>query len=419
MVSTLKPRGKVVILSAGQPSATPRLIKEAKTLYYTGFDVSVLYCPTSPWADIFDQQLFSDYPKIHWIKVGYHSKHNIISYCLARVRRKVSELLFRIIGDKFRLAECSLVLFNKELEKTTCSIKADLYIGHNIGTLPALVEASKKYKAKSIFDFEDFHRGESVENSYQFKLISKVENKFIPLIDILTSASPAITETYKSIFPEKEIITINNIFPLAYALKEIKELPEKPLKLFWFSQYIGKKRGLENVIKAMSSFNSDEITLTLLSSCSCEMRDYFISLASTYNLNHDQLIFIDPVEEKEIVSIASQHHIGLASEVAHIPNRDLCLTNKIFMYLLAGNTLVLSDTNAQKDFLKTYPGIGLLYKQDNSFDLTRLLKQYIDQPKLLHQHRVSSLELAKKELNWDIEGAKWLKLVQNIIDNND
>jgi glycosyltransferase involved in cell wall biosynthesis len=323
--------------------------------------------------------------------------------------------IYKLIGNHFDAAIKSSVLFSQELKTAALKCKADLYIGHNLGALPAIVKASQKFNAKSIFDFEDFHRGES----YQSKVLSKVENKYIPLIDILTAASPAITEAYKSIFPNKEITTINNLFPLAYAIKEIKELPETPLKLFWFSQYVGKKRGLENVIRTMSSFHHDEITLTLLGSCSYEMRDYFLSLASSYNLNHNQLIFIDPVEEKEIVKIASQHHIGLASEVAHIPNRELCLTNKIFMYLLAGNALALSDTNAQKDFLKTYPGIGLLYKQDSPSDLTRLLQQYMDQPELLHQHRVSSLEVSKRELNWNIEGVKWLKLVQKVIDNSD
>lgn len=415
MLSTLKLRGKVVILSAGQPSATPRLIKEATTLYYNGFDVSVLYCPTSPWADIFDQKLFNDYPKIHWIKVGYHSKHNIISYCLARVRRKVSELLFRIIGNKFCLAESSLVLFNKELKKTACSIKADLYIGHNIGTLPATVAAAKKYCAKAIFDLEDYHRGEHLLDSNQTRLIIFIENKYLPNLCYATAASPLIMESYKMHFQDLPIYTIQNTFPRCYAQKKISSIPDVPLKLFWFSQHIGKKRGLETVIESISRFAKYEITLTLLGTASNEIKIYFQSLSQKLNLSEKQLVFLDPVSEKEIVQIASRHHIGLACEYAHNVNRDLCLTNKIFKYLLAGNALILSDTYAQKAFLNDNPGIGTLYNQNNVEELTSVLKTYFIDSELLLFHRQNALELSKTKFNWDIEQFQFLDIVKSVL----
>lgn len=409
-------KDKIVLITSAQPSANPRLVKEAKSLLLAGYRVSVIWCPISPWADEFDQQLFNDFPTIKWIKAGCHTKFDPLGFLYARIRQKIWLLIYKLIGNHFDAAIKSSVLFSQELKTSTLKYKADLYIGHNLGALPAIFKASKIYNAKSLFDLEDFHRGESNEKSYQSILARKVEKKYIPRINILTAASPAITEAYKSIFPAMDIITINNVFPLDYAIKEIKNSPEKsPLRLFWFSQHIGKKRGLENVIKAISSLHHEKITLTLLGSCSKEMKYYFLSLASSNNLKHDQLIFLNPVEEKDIVRIASKHDIGLASEISHTPSRDLCLTNKIFIYLLAGNALVLSDTNAQKKFIETYPCVGLLYNQDNPSDLSRLLLEYINKPILLHQHKLSSLQLATKELNWGVEEIKWMQLVKKMI----
>jgi glycosyltransferase involved in cell wall biosynthesis len=405
----------ICLISSAQPSANPRMLKEAKALFNSGYKVNVIWCPLSTWADELDQKLFTDFPDINWVKAGYHSRFQPLGYWYARVRQKIWQWLYKIVGNQFDAGIKSLVLFSQELTSVALGHKADLYIGHNLGALPATVKASKKHNAKSIFDFEDFHRGESHEKSYQTILVCKVENKYMPHVDIFTAASPAITAAYKSIFPGKDIITINNVFPMAYAINEIKVLPEKSqLKLFWFSQFIGMKRGLESVFNAISSFQNGEISLTLLGSCSNEMKNYFLSLASSNNLQHDQLTFLNPVEEKEIVKIASQHHIGLASEISHIANRDLCLTNKIFIYLLAGNAIILSDTNAQKDFLKTYSDIGVLYNQNNPSDLKHHLQQYIDQPELLHKHRLSSLHLAIKELNWDIEAVKWIHIVKKL-----
>ena len=70
--------------------------------------------------------------------------------------------------------------------------KADLYIGHNLGSLTAIVKASKKYNAKSVFDFEDFHRGELEQNSLNTSMIIKVEDRYIPNVTSISAASPAI-----------------------------------------------------------------------------------------------------------------------------------------------------------------------------------------------------------------------------------
>jgi hypothetical protein len=40
-------------------------------------------------------------------------------------------------------------------------------------------------------------------------------------------------------------------------------------------------------------------------------------------------------------------------------NRNLCLTNKIWSYLLAGLFIVASETEAQRRFLEDFPGHGV------------------------------------------------------------
>jgi glycosyltransferase involved in cell wall biosynthesis len=161
----------------------------------------------------------------------------------------------------------------------------------------------------------------------------------------------------------------------------------------------------------MSFFRVEEITLTLLGSASTNIKQYFKNLMHSYNLRTDQLFFLDSVPEEQIVSIASMHHIGLASEFVHNENRDLCLTNKLFMYLLAGNAIVATDTLAQKTFLEDNQGIGSLYEQEDAVDLSRVLKNYIDNPELLDNHRKNSLKLGKTQYNWDIEKSHFLNNV--------
>jgi glycosyltransferase involved in cell wall biosynthesis len=231
----------------------------------------------------------------------------------------------------------------------------------------------------------------------------------------MTSASPAISRAYGLIFPSQSIATVNNCFPFEYSIENIKSIPQRPLKLFWFSQYVGGQRGLETVFKAMSFFRVEEITLTLLGTSSIKIKQYFYNLLTSYSLRAEQLVFLDPISEEKIASIASMHHIGLASEFVHNENREVCLTNKLFMYLLAGNAIVATDTSAQKTFLEDNQGIGSLYEQEDAVDLSRVLKNYIDNPELLDNHRRNSLKLGKTKYNWDIEKSHFLNNVAKVL----
>jgi glycosyltransferase involved in cell wall biosynthesis len=405
---------KVVFISSAQPSANPRLVKEAKSLVQAGYLVSVIWCPISAWADEFDQQLFNEFPTIKWIKAGYHAKKDPFGYFLARIRQKTWQYFYILIGNHFNASVKSLVLYSQELNSIALQEEAHLYIGHNLGALPAIIKAAKKYNAKSFFDFEDFHRGEGTEGTLQTKLVKEIENKYIPLVDSITTASPAITEVYKAIFPNKNFTTINNCFSLSYAVECLQKIPDRPLKLFWFSQYVGRQRGLQTVIKAISNFKSDEITLTLLGTATDEIKEYFYALLDEVGLIKSQVSFLDPVKESEIVKIAATHHIGLAAEYVHIANRDLCLTNKLFMYMLAGNALLMTDTKSQQFFYQENSNIGLLYEQENVPSMVNALKYYLDNPTILDEHREKSLQLAETKYNWDLEKYHYLLLLENI-----
>jgi glycosyltransferase involved in cell wall biosynthesis len=406
---------QVLFVTSAQVSANPRLLKEVLCLFQSGFEIKVIWCPISPWADDFDKKLFANFLNIQWIKSGYHPKVQPIGYWYARIRQKFWRSVYKLVGDRCDAAIKSLVLFSQELTSIALDNKADLYIGHNLGALPAIVKASKKFNAKSVFDFEDYHRGELEKSDLNTRVIINTENRYIPHVSSITAASPSISKAYGTVFPFQSITTINNCFPLDYAIEQIKSIPQLPLKLFWFSQYVGKRRGLETVLKAMSFFRKEEITLTLLGSASTNIKQYFYNLLESYSLKTDQLVFLDTISEEKIASIASMHHIGLASEFAHNQNRDLCLTNKLFMYLLAGNATLATDTSAQKYFLKENQGIGSLYEQENAIDLSRVLKNYIDNPELLDIHRKNALQLGKDKYNWNIEKEQFLKNVEQVL----
>ena len=404
----------IVLISSGQPSANPRLVKEAIAYTAAGYVVTVIYCPLSPWADMYDKELFKKYASIKWLCAGYHPAEQKALYLFARLRQKMYQYLFRAGIRNAFTAVRSMSLFTQELIAAAKRTKADVYAGHNLNALPAVVAAADANSVSAVFDFEDFHRGEDVENSAHWKKVTIVEDQYVNRLRYATAASPLITEAYSKLYPSVKITTINNCFPLRYLQTERKNNDEGGLKLFWFSQFVGKKRGLETVIEAIGYTGNSKISLTLLGNCSEDIQAYFLSFANKIGLLEHQLRFIPAVAEEDISTIAAMHDIGLACEIPHVVNREICLTNKIFLYLLTGNSILFSNTKAQTHFFKSYPETGAIYPYDNAKELAVILQRYAQDQELLKRHKEAALSLGKIFFNWEAEQQILLKLVSDL-----
>ena len=106
-----------------------------------------------------------------------------------------------------------------------------------------------------------------------------------------------------------------------------------------------------------------------------------------------------------ILAGQTSHH-----RVEKIPeNRNVCLTNKIFTYLLAGNAIIFSETDAQKQ-LNDEHLLGMSFGNANVTALANAIAYYKDEKKLQVQ-KEHNLHLAATVFNWEVEGKKLLKVI--------
>ena len=404
---------KIVIISSGQPSANPRAVKEAILLSQNSFDVTFIYCPLSPWADAFDENLFAENDSIKWIRVGFHPIKNKLGYWYARARKKSWFIINKFFQNKFESSVKSTVLFSQELLQEGLKHKADLYIGHNLGAIAAVYMSAKKYNAKTGFDAEDFHRGEFTDNDVQRQISISIENNFFPKMDYCTVASPLIGEAYREIFPAQLFTVINNVFSIKYLKEENTTKQKKTMDLFWFSQFIGSKRGLETVLLALNQCNELDIKLHLLGNVSESYKRNILSILN----NKSKISFLPPAASEDIFQIARNYDVGIASEPAFSENNNMALSNKIYTYLLSGNALLLSSTKAQSAFFEEYPKVGILYKLNDDQDLAHGFKKLYNDRLLLEKMKENSLQLANI-LNWENEGKIFLTIVKTALNSN-
>lgn len=405
---------KVVFVTSAQPSANPRMLKSALTLSELGYDVTVIYARISSWANEFDSQLFESNNRIKWIGVGLLNKKSIFSYYF-RVRQNLWKLFEHLTSCRFLWTARGFTMYSQELEKMALQFKADLYIGHNLGALRAIVLAAKKFNSISIFDFEDYHSGEQHQERIAYQLVKKYESVYVPRVNYLTASSYLITELYKSTFQNIRIQTVLNVFSVKNAVDQIRPYSNAPLKLFWFSQFVGLERGLQSVLKAMSCFDKGEIQLTIVGNCNDEVKEYFLKLISDLQLSESEIKFNGVVSEIELFRIMQTHHVGIAAEVVNVLNREVCLTNKIFCYMLGGLALAVSNTKAQIELLKANKKIGFVFDTNDEQTLVEGLRNYIQYPSLLQHDRENSLLVAKETYNWEVQSLSWSSLIKEVL----
>lgn len=407
---------KIVLITSGQPSLNPRMVKEADALTDAGYEVTVLYAYWNNWGTQHDKQLLSE-KKWKAIRLGGDPQQKTVIYFFSRLIHRICMFTSRKTGNYKYFADSAIARSSYFLIKGAKKHKADLYIAHNLGALPAAVKTSLKYKKPCGFDAEDFHRQEGTDdiNSFQYKITKYIEDRYLPVVDYITASSPLIAEQYAFLYNRK-VTTILNVFPKTGLPAIINKNIDNSLRLFWFSQTIGPNRGLEMIIEGMGLTKID-IELHLLGHPVNNYKQHLLKLANIAGINTSKLYFYEPIKAGEIFSLAKKFDVGLASDINLCLNRNIALTNKIFTYIQSGLAVAVNNTLAQSALMHQYPKAGKIY--NNAMGLSAILISYHENRELLYQTKKESFEIGQSQLNWECESEKFLQIVNETINRDE
>ena len=408
---------RICLVTPGQPSTNPRLVKEADALTQAGYEVQVVACKYQEWADEADAA-FSDRDwSIHWLHYGPMASRPRDLW--QRARRRTSKELVGLVGTQLGLTERAFHYAIPELTRRVQQIPADLYIAHNLAALPAAYRAAQVHDAALGFDAEDFHRGElpdTPENDLDRRITADLEERYIPSCDYVTAASDGIAAAYADVLDIEPPTTILNVFPWSEREQEVpeaeidSEVPDGKQSLYWFSQTIGPDRGLEDALRALP-FLPDEVVLSLRGQWSSGYEDTFRRQAEQLGVA-DRIRHLDLVPPDELIPRTSHHDIGLALEQPSVStNRTICLTNKLFTYLLAGVPFVATDTPGQRPVVEDLPEVARLYAPGEMEAFTERAAELLAASGLGEK----SLRAARQRYCWEVEQSTFLQVVNDVL----
>ena len=406
----------ICLLTPGQPSINPRLVKEADALVEAGHDVRVLCSHMVSWADVADRNLLA---KRKWTCSYVGGNNGSLLYAWTRLRHGLVRRFAGSSSGDSGLGVRALTRVTPELSAAAVQCRADLYIAHYTGALAAAGQAAKQNGSSVAFDAEDFETGYYDLKSGPQKidrLLEDVERRYLQECRYVTAASPGIASAYHVKYGIPMPTTILNVFPLADRPLAFRTTsPTGPLRLYWFSQTLGPGRGLEDVIRAMGRLRDCRLELHLQGFARPKHRQYLQEVAIAAGVPDQTILFHPPVEPGELIRSVAEFDVGLALEQPESVNRRICLTNKIFAYLLAGNAIAATTTAGQRGILETIGEAGFLYEPGDIDALARGLRNWSQDRAMLQRARQESWLWGTHRFNWETEKRKFLQVIEGVL----
>lgn len=410
----------VCFLTPGQPSNNPRLVKEADALTESGYTVQVLCMDCGLWPSQTDSSVLAVRP---WgcRYVGGMVQRRSWAYRFTRLRHACSKRALHWFAGPESLWMAAMVRVGPEIEAAALRHPAKLYIAHHASVLPAAVKAAAKYGARVGYDAEDFYtemHGAAKPQDLLGRIAERIERKYLKSCDYVTAASPGIADAYPEKYPIPRPVTVLNVFPLAQRPPAFRSgTAPGPLRLYWFSQCIGSGRGIEDVVRAMGLLSGANIELHLRGNWRAGYRERLVDLARSVGVSGHRIVGHAPAPPDEMVRLAAEYDVGLALELPVERNRTLCLTNKLFVYLLAGNAIIATNVEAQKSLMSKLGAAGWCYEPGDIQTLAAGIDKWYKDREDLERSRRRAWDWGGRRYNWDTEKQTFLNVVEGVARN--
>lgn len=395
--------GAVCIVSPGNLASNPRVLKEADALHEADYAVTAVVCDYTEALRPFDDEIAARVP---WkvVRVARPSGERQVG----QVARALARLATGLgLSTPTALAAAAYGGPVSALRQAASEVPADLYIAHYVAGLSAAAAAARRRGAMLGFDAEDYHAGEGTP--FHMSMVRTIERALLPDCRHVTAAAPLIGKAYAAEC-RVEPTTVLNVFPLAMAPAQPRPAAmQDTFKAYWFSQTVGLDRGLQPFIQAMARTRT-HVTLDIRGGNRWGHGERLVELARGLGIG-DRVNLLPMAPPEEMVRLAAAYDIGLSLETDVSENRRLCLTNKIFTYLLGGVPVLLSDTPAQRAFAPELGAAARLVSLADAAAMAATLDDLAGSAAARAEASACAWRLGRERYNWEVEKATLLASV--------
>lgn len=312
------------------------------------------------------------------------------------------------------LSARALMYGSGAVARIASSLRGDFYWAQQQACLPTVASVAHQDGVPYGCDIEDIL---SESSSEPRKLISAIEQRFLPGASVVTTMSNAAAQFLKEQLPEQREILATHNTP---ALSERQGVPppvnrpkqERP-SIYWFGQTLGPHSLGVDLIKANASAGFP-FRIRLRGLCSGEYKGALAEAAVQVRGqgSYEILPYVAPTS---MVRCAAEEDVLFGSQPSTELFHQLAIGNKVFTGLAAGNALLLTSTIAHRALRREIPEASCLYELGDAAGLTKALHTLAHEPSHLAQMQQAAWQAAESRFNWDIESKKFVEAVERVI----
>lgn len=378
------------------------MLKAADSFADAGYEVRMISTRHVGWATETDEEVRRS-RRWRWTVVNYDRDSAPMTYWKSGARFKAARKLATFLHPAslpLGVAASGYGRVHGELLAAALAEPADLIYGGTTGAIAATAMAGRRMGVPYALDLEDFYSAEqddSPESDLSHRLAERIETDILPGAAFLTAGSAAMADAYHDKYGVRPI-PIHNTFPLPDRAPDFSQPPNEALRLYWFSQTIGARRGLEDVIRAVG-------LARIAAELHLRGNPVVGYLETLHQLAADvaprlQLVHHPPINPDAMVESCRAYDIGLALEPGFSFNNKIALSNKAFTYLIAGLAVVFTDTPGQRPLAEDLGNAALLYSPGDIAALAAGLKRWAEDRELLRAAKLAAWESAKRRWHW-------------------
>ncbi|MBF6589365.1 MAG: glycosyltransferase family 4 protein [Ktedonobacterales bacterium] len=364
-----------------------RVMREARALAQTGYDVSIV-------------DIEADTSRPHTEDVeGIHLRHMMMPNWFTPTRFKPFFLLksARVMRQSSRL-----------LRHT----RADAYHAHDANALPACHRAARRRRKPLVFDAHEFPFVEP--STTRFRLLTSIARRRLRQImrrcDAVITVSAPIAVEMRERYGGPLAVLVRNTPPYipptsSNLLRERLGLPETS-RIALYQGNLQPDRGLDRLIPAARYLAPGHILVLMGGgSAGAELRAMIESEGVS-----QQVRILPPVPYDELLAWTASAHLGLIIyPPSFSPNVEMCLPNKLFEYLMAGLPVLASPLVAVEELLRAYD-VGAVVPTLETAVVGQAISSMLANTEGLARLRRNALEASRHDLCWEVEQRHLLDL---------
>lgn len=305
------------------------------------------------------------------------------------------------------------------LARRSAADPAELSIFHSEGGLWAADRLRKRGRRVGV-DFEDWFSRDLLPSQRRDRpvaLLGALENRLVRRAGYAVTTSHALAAALaEAAGGVREPGVIYNAFPVKDCPVS-RSLPEgsgdnaAEVALHWYSLVIGPGRGLETLTAALKNLEGSWV----LNLRGAGDSAYIEHLRTLLGDNRNRLRIQPTVPNGELPARIAENDIGIASDLAEIPSRDLTVTNKVFQYLAAGLALVASATAGNREVLTAAPEAGALFAPGDARALAEILGRYLCNPARLRAAKIAARAAAERQFSFEAQMPRYAELAASAL----